>query len=93
MRSDLVPFLAALKKRDREQAMSIVRQLPEGKAKTIAENVLARGRSMLTLRQNTPMSLGAAGSLSRARRCWLRAKEGRFVLKSKAMVRLCGNRW
>jgi len=50
MRSDLVPFVAALKKRDREQARSIVRQLPEGKAKTIAENVLARGRSA----QKTP---------------------------------------
>ncbi len=54
MRSALAPFVEALGKRDREQAMAIVRQMPDGKAKTIAGNVLARGRSA----QKTPADGG-----------------------------------
>lgn len=55
VRSALAPFIAALEKRDREGATAIVRQMPEGKAKKLAESVLARGSSA----QKTPAAEGA----------------------------------
>lgn len=44
VRSALAPFLEALRNRDREQAVAISRQLPEGGIREIAQNILERGR-------------------------------------------------
>lgn len=44
VRSALAPFVEALRKRDMEQAVAISLQLPEGKIRKIAQNILERGR-------------------------------------------------
>jgi hypothetical protein len=43
VRAALAPLVEALQKRDREQAVSIARQFPEGMTREIAGNILARG--------------------------------------------------
>ncbi|MCX8237787.1 MAG: NPCBM/NEW2 domain-containing protein [Akkermansiaceae bacterium] len=57
VRAALTPLVDALRGRDREKAVSIARQLPEGRTREIAENILARGGKPT----KSPADAGAKG--------------------------------